>query len=379
MRATTTGTLANVDAGQWNALTGTHPFTRHAFIHQMAESGSASTETGWRPCHFIMEGSGGLTGCSPAWIKHHSHGEFVFDWHWADFYRRMGRPYYPKLLVGVPYSPITGPRLAASTTEHAHALIQAQLELARTEGLSGIHWNFLTRRDAIRLDEALPGLIARLQWQFHWFNDGYRDFDHFLSRLKRKRRKNILQERRKLGEYRFLRIPGSQASERQWHFAWQMYRRTFLEKGNHPAIRLEFFLQTITELDYLLILAEKAGEPVACALFLQDGHTLYGRYWGCTEPTPGLHFETCYYQGIEHCIQQGLQRFEPGAQGEHKLARGFLPVACISRHWLADTDLAGIVKNHAQNEMEMMLIYGQELTEHQPYQEPPVHDSLAFC
>ncbi len=372
------GRLDEVPAGQWNALSDGNPFVGHAFLHAMQESGSAVPENGWQASHLIVEQNGRLQAASPGWIKHHSHGEFVFDWHWADFHHRNGVPYYPKLLVGSPYSPITGPRLLAHCDQQAATLIQAHIERAREKQLSGVHWNFLTDTDQRRLDEAIPGLIPRLQWQFHWFNEGYESFEHFLSRLKRKRRKNINQERRKLRGLRFVRIPGREASEDHWHFAWRMYRRTFLEKGNHPAITQAFFLSTRNSLDFLLILALEQERPVACAIFLRGKNTLYGRYWGSTIRQPGLHFETCYYQAIEYCIEQGIARFEPGAQGEHKLARGFLPVPCWSRHWLAHAELADAVRKHTQNETEMMISYGQELAEHQPFQEPVVHDPLAF-
>ncbi len=371
--------LHDVPPGQWNALTDGNPFVSHAFLRQMQDSGSASPAHGWQASHLLLEDeAGSIQAAAPGWIKHNSHGEFVFDWHWADFYQRNGLPYYPKLLVGSPFSPVPGPRLMARTPEHAHRLAQAQVELAKAESLSGIHWNFLQPREARWLDQALPGLIARLQWQFHWFNRGYESFEHFLSKLKRKRRKNIRQERKRVSGFRFLRVSGHEATDAQWDFAWRMYRRTFLEKGNPPLIEKAFFTATAHSLNYLLVFALQDEAPVACAIFLHDRHTLYGRYWGSLVQAPGLHFETCYYQGIEYCIRNGLQRFEPGAQGEHKMARGFLPVPCWSRHWLRQPELAEAVRKHTQMETEMMLSYGEELAEHQPFVDNPLHDSLAL-
>ncbi len=370
--------LDDVPPGQWNALTADNPFVQHAFLHQMQATGSAGPENGWQACHCTLRADGQLKAAAPGWIKHNSHGEFVFDWHWADFYQRNGLPYYPKLLVGSPYSPVPGPRLLAENANDAQALVLAQLQRATEECYSGVHWNFLQPHEARWLDEAQPGLIARLQWQFHWFNRGYENFDHFLSTLKRKRRKNILQERRRLHRYRFLRVHGHQATREQWAFAWQMYRRTFLEKGNPPAIGDRFFPETAQDLHYLLIFALEGDTPIACAIYLQGGDTLYGRYWGSRKKVPGLHFETCYYQAIEYCIEQKLARFEPGAQGEHKMARGFLPVPCWSRHWLRHAELAQAVKKHTQMETEMMLSYGAELAEHQPFQDNPLHDPMAL-
>lgn len=362
---------ADFDAGQWNALAGTeNPFLSHEFLDAMESSHSASPENGWQSCFQATWKDNKIQAACPLYIKGNSHGEFVFDWNWASFYQQLGLPYYPKLVVAPPYSPVPGQRLLGDESAFPE-LYEGCLELAFSLHASSLHWNFLPRQQADWLDNHDSALVARCQWQYHWFNRGYGDFSEFLATLKSRKRKKIRQERQAVTKsgFDFVRKNGSEANEAELDFAYAMYTRTFDLKGNFPALTRSFFQQVAKQGKLLLVIASLNGSACACAIFFESSDTLYGRYWGSLDESPGLHFETCYYQGIEYCIEKGLERFEPGAQGMHKIARGFVPVLTHSRHWLANTSIAEVIRKHCDHESQLIQQHGNELKAAIPYRE----------
>jgi uncharacterized protein len=363
--------LAEVDAVRWDALRGSDdPFTSHAFLSGLEETGCLRPRWGWNPHHLLIENEAGeLQAAAPCYLKTNSHGEFVFDHAWADAYFRAGLDYFPKLLVAVPYSPVTGPRLlCAGDAGLRTELLRALESFASEHRLSGAHINFHPIEDVP--DGAW---LARTDLQFHWHNTGYACFEDFLAALSSKKRKNLRQERAQVARagIRLRRVHGDAASEEEIAVAHRLYCRTFDDKGNHAALTLDFFRHLARALDrgLLLVLAERGDEVIAMALCLRSADTLYGRYWGCFEEVPGLHFECCYHQGIEYCIEQGLTRFEPGAQGEHKLARGFLPTATHSSHFLPMAVFREAVARSIEDERRWLAQYRQELLAHSPYRQ----------
>ncbi len=363
--------LAEVDAVRWDALRGSDdPFTSHAFLSGLEETGCLRPRWGWNPHHLLIENEAGeLQAAAPCYLKTNSHGEFVFDHAWADAYFRAGLDYFPKLLVAVPYSPVTGPRLlCAGDAGLRTELLRALESFASEHRLSGAHINFHPIEDVP--DGAW---LARTDLQFHWHNTGYAGFEDFLAALSSKKRKNLRQERAQVARagIRLRRVHGDAASEEEIAVAHRLYCRTFDDKGNHAALTLDFFRHLARALGrgLLLVLAERGDEVIAMALCLRSADTLYGRYWGCFEEVPGLHFECCYHQGIEYCIEQGLKRFEPGAQGEHKLARGFLPTATHSSHFLPMAVFREAVARSLEDERRWLAQYRQELLAHSPYRQ----------
>jgi len=363
--------LAEVDAVRWDALRGSDDsFTSHAFLSGLEENACVRPRWGWNPHHLLIESDAGeLLAAAPCYLKTNSHGEFVFDHAWADAYFRAGLDYFPKLLVAVPYSPVTGPRLLCGGDAKLRAELLRALEgFAAEHQLSGAHINFHTA------DEAPGGAwLARSDLQFHWHNAGYASFEDFLAALSSKKRKNLRQERAQVARagIRVRRVHGDEASAEEIAAAHRLYCRTFDDKGNHAALTLDFFRHLAHTLGrgVLLVLAERGGEIIAMALCLRSADTLYGRYWGCFEEVPGLHFECCYHQGVEYCIEQGLQRFEPGAQGEHKLARGFLPTPTHSSHYLPMPAFREAVSRSLEDERRWLAQYRQELLAHSPYRQ----------
>jgi hypothetical protein len=373
--------LDDIDAAAWNALLpGDNPFLSHAFLSGLEQHGCIRADYGWRAHHLALYREARLVAAAPLYLKRNSHGEYVFDWSWAGAYERAGLDYYPKLLCAVPYSPVTGTRLLAGVAADAPALREALVAaLGRTvegAGLSSAHLNFVTADDADALDSA--GWLARFDWQFHWSNgaaDGRRwqSFDQFLDALTHKKRKNIRHERAQVAragitcEIR----DGNELAAAEWREIHELYLGTFAERGNHPALTLDFFRHLgATMPDRILaVLCRRGADIIAMALLLRSSTTLYGRYWGCHENVPGLHFEACYYQGIEYCIDNGLDKFEPGAQGEHKLARGFLPTRTRSYHYLADLRFRSAVREALAREALALEEYRSELMAHSPYAE----------
>ncbi|MGJ4729153.1 GNAT family N-acetyltransferase [Luteimonas sp. SDU101] len=331
--------LADIPADRWDALhDGGNPFVDHAFLSGLEEAGCLREDWGWTPHHLALWEDDALLAAAPAYLKHNSHGEFVFDHAWAHAYAQHGLDYFPKLLCAVPYSPVTGPRLLAPTAALRGTLARELVEETARLGLSSAHVNFAPADEDTGFGQ---DWLQRTDLQYHWRNDaGWSSFDDYLGAMDHRHRKNIRQERAKVARagVEFRTVHGGEASEADLATMHRFYLQTFAEYGNSPALTLEFLQHLARAMPsrLLLILAMYHGEAVAGALCLRGDDTLYGRYWGALAQLPGLHFETCYYQGIEYCLREGLRVFEPGAQGEHKIARGFLPVEVRSRHWIAD-------------------------------------------
>ncbi len=354
--------LSAVEPAAWDGLDhGGSPFLRHAFLHGL-ERGDCLLPWGWQPRHLLLYEHERLVAACPLYLKTNSYGEFVFDWNWAEFWQRNGRDYYPKLVSTVPYTPAAGPRLLTARDHPRPERLRAMLaeggrRLADELGCSGMHWLFTCPRETRELDQ--QGMALRLGCQYHWHNDGYTDFEDFLSRLSSKKRKNIRRERRKAREHglRIERLHGAAIEERHWDAFYRFYLRTFTEKWGYPTLSRRFFSLLSQEMSesLLLVMAFDGERPVAAALDLIGEDTMYGRYWGCAEHYDLLHFEVSYYQGIEFAIEHGLRRFEPGAQGEHKIARGFLPTPTWSAHWIRDAEMRPIIERFCRHERQMMI------------------------
>jgi hypothetical protein len=362
--------LADIAATDWDGLRdGDNPFLAHAFLAGLEQTGSLRPDWGWHGHHPTLWQDGELVAAAPGYLKTNSHGEFVFDHAWAAAYQHHGQPYYPKWLIAVPYSPVPGPRLLARTPALRAELIAAILTHARAQQLSSVHINFLSAGDYAALGaEWLP----REDVQYHWHNPGHwRCFDDFLAALSHKKRKNIRAERRLVGAagVEFRRLSGTQIGAREREAMYGFYLRTFFDKGNSPALTPAFFEHLIRALpeQVVLILAERDHEPIAGALCLRSSDRLFGRYWGGAVDIPGLHFETCYYQGIAYCLEHGITTFEPGAQGEHKIARGFAPVSTHSRHWIADPAFAQAIAHWCAQERASITRYREHLLAHSPF------------
>ncbi|MDY7523600.1 GNAT family N-acetyltransferase [Sphingomonas sp. 10B4] len=331
--------IAAIPAEDWDACAGTgNPFVSHAFLSILESSGSARSRTGWQPIPIIVDGADGKPAAiAPAYAKSHSQGEYVFDHGWADAWERAGGSYYPKLQIAVPFTPAPGPRLLLRDPDQAPALIAAIEAVTDQHGLSSAHATFVAPEQLPAFEAA--GWLIREGTQFHWQNQGYADFDGFLGDLASRKRKAIRKERAGAVEGLTIRhISGADVTEADWDAFWVFYQDTGARKWGQPYLTRQFFTllgQTMPE-RVLLIFAERDGRPIAGALNLIGEDTLYGRYWGCTEDVPFLHFELCYYQAIDAAIARGLKTVEAGAQGEHKLARGYVPVPTWSAHYIPD-------------------------------------------
>jgi predicted N-acyltransferase len=372
----THATLAAIPAAQWDALHGSeNPFARHAFLHGLEKHGCLRPQWGWTPLHATLWDGDVLVAAAPGYLKANSHGEFVFDYAWAAALERAGRDYYPKWLFAVPYTPVNGPRLLARDAHARRSLCDSiAMETGRL-ALPSLHVNFLPEAESV---DCPPAWLERNDVQFHWRNDAggtaatrWRDFDDFLGALQSKKRKNIRAERAQVQRagVGFRVVHGDEASETDIATMHALYCNTFADKGNSPALTQEFFqhLARTMPRQLVLILAQRRGEIVAGALCLRGGDTLYGRYWGSTEEIPGLHFETCYYQGIDYCLREGLAVFEPGAQGEHKIARGFLPVITRSRHHFLQPGLDEAFARWCKEERDSIRRYRDAVIAHSPY------------
>ncbi|MEW5771148.1 MAG: GNAT family N-acetyltransferase [Pseudomonadota bacterium] len=365
------GELAEDD---WAALdTGGDPFVSRDFLDAAEACGAAGPELAWRPMHLCLRDAGGhLAGLLPLYLRHHSFGDFSHDWSWAPAWQQAGLDYYPKLVSGVPYTPSPGPRLLARAGEAEQVvpvLIDAALETAREVGASAWQCLFVreTERDALHA----AGLLLREGVQFHWRNRGYRDFDDFLAGFTADKRKKLKRERRAVREAG-LRIEarhGDEIEPGMWPHLHRHYRDTFLRHGNHPAFPQAFFERAATTLGRRMVvfIAWEGERPVASAICYRNDTTLFGRHWGTDIDCPGLHFELCYYAGIQYAIAEGLARFEPGAQGEHKLARGFEPVPAWSAFWIADARMRELLRRHLAREGEAMRDYQAEMARHLPF------------
>ncbi|KAA6187740.1 N-acetyltransferase [Thiohalocapsa marina] len=382
-RLTTHSAIDQIAVADWNALVGDDlPFMRHEFLAALERHDCVGERFGWIPRHLALrDEQDRLLAAAPCYLKFNSYGEFVFDWAWADAWHRAGRRYYPKLVIASPYTPATGRRIltadATRRQEFAEALIRGSVQLAEQLQVSGLHWLFTDEDETAWMQQA--GFMPRLGCQFHWHNQGYADFDDLLAAFSADKRKKIKRERRRVAEagVHLRRIRGDRVTEAEWAVFHQLYEATFDKRGGIPTLSLGFFQELATTMgkQLLLVLAEHRGRIVAAAFCLMGSRSLYGRHWGCWRDFHSLHFEACYYQGLEACIEQGLQRFEPGAQGEHKIARGFLPTPTWSTHWIADADLRTPVGKFLEHETEAMEEHIAELHLRSPYRQ--VHDDGA--
>ena len=400
-------TPAQVDAAQWNALLAAQtlptPFMRHEYLAALHDSGSACPDTGWTPRFLtVWQGDALVAGC-PLYLKDHSYGEYVFDWAWANAYAQHGLAYYPKALVAVPFTPVPGTRLLARDAAARQALVQALLGWCREQALSSLHILFASDEDLVACAEA--GLPRRHTAQFHWKNQSppFANFEAFLASLNQDKRKKIRQERRKVAEagVRFRWALGADIRTADWDFFYRCYERTYLEHGNAPYLSREFFHRMAQDMPehWLLFVGERDGRPIASSLIALHGHSMtesghmdsenrpqqsaesrcatpdtptvaYGRYWGALERVDCLHFEACYYQPLQWCIEHGVQRFEGGAQGEHKMARALLPVRATSAHWLAHPRFADAVAQFLAREGRGVDAYLEHLQARSPLKKP---------
>ncbi|MFZ3127656.1 MAG: GNAT family N-acetyltransferase [Rhodoferax sp.] len=380
----------DIDAQAWDELlhqqADASPFMRHAYLCALHASGCATAETGWAPHFFTLTADGELVAACALYAKSHSYGEYVFDWAWANAYQQHGVPYYPKAVVAVPFTPVPGARLLARSAHARAALVQALVQWCKQSGLSSLHLLFIQAADVAASTQA--GLMLRHTVQFHWNNTApaYRDFEHFLASLTQEKRKKIRQERRKVQEagVTFRWALGADITPTDWDFFYRCYERTYLEHGNAPYLNRDFFQRMADTMPqhWLLFVAERAGAPIASSLIAvsadstmpggqnggekNSGPVAYGRYWGALERVDCLHFEACYYQPLQWCIAHGYQRFEGGAQGEHKMARALLPVRTTSAHWLAHPAFADAVARFLEREDQGIDHYLEELTERSP-------------
>jgi predicted N-acyltransferase len=391
---------AELDAGTWNALlalAGGSPFMRHEYLAALQDSGSAVPDTGWTPQFVTLWREGELHAACPMYLKSHSYGEYVFDWAWANAYEQHGLRYYPKALTAVPFTPVPGPRLLAREAAARAALVRSVLAWCKQKKVSSWHLLFASDEDVAACRQA--GLMLRHTVQFHWMNNaptrgadasalppegagfplgrpggeaaGYSDFDAFLASLTQEKRKKIRQERRKVAEagVTFRHARGREISAADWKFFYRCYERTYLEHGNAPYLTRDFFARMAQAMpeNWLLFIAERGGKPIASSLIGIGGEVAYGRYWGALERVDCLHFEACYYQPLAWCIANGMERFEGGAQGEHKMARALMPVRTTSAHWLAHPDFADAVEKFLAREGRGIEGYLEHLEERSPF------------
>ncbi|HEY8357494.1 MAG TPA: GNAT family N-acetyltransferase [Ramlibacter sp.] len=369
---------AEVPAWQWNALLAAaghpSPFLRHEYLRAMHESGSAVPASGWHPQFLTLWRGDQLQAACPLYLKAHSYGEYVFDWAWANAYQEHGLRYYPKALAAVPFTPVPGPRLLAVDDAARAALLQALLAWCEKKKLSSFHLLFASDDD-VRACEA-AGLMLRHTVQFHWSNAGYADFDAFLASLAQEKRKKIRQERRKVAEAGvvFRHAHGEAITPPDWDFFYRCYERTYLEHGNAPYLTPQFFARMASDMpeNWLLFIAEREGVPIASSLVAVADGVAYGRYWGALERVDCLHFEACYYQPLQWCIANRYQRFEGGAQGEHKMARALMPVKTTSAHWLAHPAFADAVEKFLAREGKGIENYLEHLEERSPFKATPL-------
>ncbi|MES2149964.1 MAG: GNAT family N-acetyltransferase [Pseudomonadota bacterium] len=367
--------LSEIGQAAWDGLLACqdkpNPFLSFAFLDALHSSGSACAQSGWQPQFLLLYDAAQLAAAMPLYLKSHSYGEYVFDWAWADAYQRHGLDYYPKLLSAIPFTPVSGPRLLARDGAARSALVEALCAIQQASPVSSSHVLYPPEEQARQL--AAAGFMLRSGVQFHWLNAGYRDFEHFLSTLEHKKRKNIRAERRKVAAagVTLRRVRGSEASEADWCLFERCYRHTYAAHHSTPYLNLAFFLQIGRSMaqHILLVIAERGGAPIAASLVIHSADTLFGRYWGELEHVPCLHFEAAYYQPLEFCIEQGIAVFEGGAQGEHKMARGFLPTRTWSAHWLAHPGFADAVERFLERESGGIEEYIDELNDRNPFRD----------
>ncbi len=366
--------IAEISRIDWNALIeDNNPLLRHEFLHGMELHQCVGEKFGWLPCHIALYDDHQLVGAIPLYIKTNNYGEFVFDHSWADAYSRNGMDYYPKLVSAVPYTPAQGQRLLCQRQDRSAilpVLFKTLQELTHANDFSGFHFLFAADEDQDFLEN--HNLLIRHDCQYHWFNKNYQNFSEFLATLVSRKRKNIRKERQAVvnAGVTLRRLNGHTANSKDWQDFTLFYNRTFEEKWGMATFNQAFFEHVAKHLpdNILLVLADNAdGQCIAGSLMYVSDNTLYGRHWGCTEQIDHLHFEACYYQGIEFCIEQGLSKFEPGAQGEHKIARGFIPVRTRSAHYLQQTPLYSPIADFCQRERRGVADYMQQLQAKIPF------------
>ena len=369
--------IASVAAADWDACAGAdNPFVSHAFLHTLEASGSVQPETGWQPHHLLVEDTGGrLLGATPMYVKNQSQGEYVFDYGWAHAFERAGGDYYPKLQAAVPFTPVQGPRLLARSGDNAddvrRILIRAMQSVADRLEVSSVHATFVTEDEWRLFTDA--DWIPRMGQQFHWYNQGYRDFDDFLVALTSRKRKSIRKERREVREAGITLAPlaGAEITQRHWDAFYTFYIDTYDRKWGYPYLTREFFdrLSHVMGDRVVLIMAEAEGRPIAGALNLCGADALYGRNWGCDRDYPFLHFEACYYQAIDYAIAHGLARVEAGTQGPHKIQRGYLPAPTYSVHYIRNRSFRKAVAIFCAEERAHIRAEIDALAAHSPYRE----------
>ena len=374
MAVETLSRIAEVSATDWDTLFASdNPFIQHRFLVALETHGCVGGDTGWEPAHQVMRNADGeLLAACPAYRKHHSYGEFVFDFSWAQASEQLGEPYYPKLCISVPFTPVSGPRLGGRSSAHKRELAEALQAWPEEQACSSLHVLFAEADDADLL--ATAGSLIREDIQFHWRNRNYADFDAFLATLSSKRRKQVRRERRKLDEagIHFTMAPGDELDRVQWHAVYALYAHTYHVRGQQPYLNRAFWLDYggTSGTPVRVCQAWRGEELIACALFVQGGETLYGRHWGCREFVDGLHFETCYHQGIAWCIGERLAHFDAGTQGQHKQARGFDPVITRSAHVLRNARLRAAVNDYLQRERLAIAHAKEDLQQHSAYRRP---------
>lgn len=369
--------LAEIDPDQWNDLgEADYPFTRHQFLFSL-EQHHCLIEFGWQPVYITLREQEKLIAAVPCYIKYNSYGELVFDHSWAQAYQRSGQDYYPKLVTAIPYTPATGPRFLVDRDivdpDRRHQLIGSLIQVIQqfciSNKLSG--WHCLFERETLIGSFQDLSLDYRFDCQYHWHNQGYRNFDDFLAALNSRKRKNIRRERASVAKQQLIieRKPGNEITEAEWLRVYDLYSGIFLRKYGTPTLSRSFFksLGETMQQRVMVVWARNDREIIAASLFFISDSTLFGRVWGCDEYYNHLHFECCYYQGIEYCIEQGLDTFDPGAQGEHKISRGFLPTRTCSAHWFADSGFQEMIKRYLEQEKHQMQAYCEELSKRSPY------------
>ncbi len=366
--------ITRATAASWNALTdGSNPFVRYEFLSALENNKCVDAEHGWHPCHLMMKDGDALIAAAPAYLKTHSYGEFVFDWAWAEAYERHGAAYYPKLISAIPFTPATGPRLLVAEGQDrkqcTEALMSAAVALCKQQNFSSAHWLFPSYEEAQELEQG--NYLLRMGVQYIWSNDDYQDFDDFLSRCTSKKRKNMRRERKRVQEQGVTLelLHGRELGSKDWQQVMRFYLDTFSRKWGNPTLNHGFFSEIGQSMgdDVIIVFASFDGKRVACSVMLKGTDTLYGRYWGCLEEFHSLHFEACYYQGIDYCIANGLKRFEPGAQGEHKIGRGFVPTPTWSAHYLENQDFSDAVQRFLKQERPAMEKHCKELHQLLPF------------
>jgi predicted N-acyltransferase len=376
MRTNISTSISAIEPAAWDALdAGGAPFLRHAFLAGLESAGCVGPGTGWIPAPITLHDEQGLAAAAPAYIKTHSMGEFVFDFSWAQAYAHHGLEYYPKLVVGVPFTPATAPKMllrpGVEPVAARSALIGILEEVAGARAMSSIHGLFVTDDDRDALRDA--GWLSRFDIQFHWRNQGYRDYEHFLEGFTTRFRKNARRERRRVAEAGLAidTLLGPELDRRAVDEIYDLHRDTFLRHGHDPYLTREFFrlLPTALGEQFMVKRARRGGETVAAAVFYWSKSALYGRYWGAREQFHSLHFELCYHQGIDFCIERGIERFEPGTQGEHKVSRGFVPQRTWSMHWIVDARFRVAIGDYLRREGAHVDDYAREIQQHVPYRD----------